>query len=298
MRRRKTPARIRNDDRIGEDFHATSSSEAVRLKSLEALDLVIAGLDSRFDSDDIKVAAAREEYVMEALSSPAEELETDDLNLPACVDTVQLKCELKTLSAGFERCPTNLQEVCAMLNSMEGSSKAMFREVKKALSLILSLTCTVASCERSFSMLRRLKKYLRATIGQRRLFYKQVLCLFTHNQQTFDITHIISITSHKNRYHILHTTPDLVSASNNILFCFFFYTVTSNHLFTNSERHGDYKYGESVWIWSRGHFRAQRTSNCGEGTARNSGSKRFWSQYKVNGKMVRFYLFLFSHPTS
>ena len=187
VRRRKTPARIRNDDRIGEDFHATSSSEAVRLKSLEALDLVIAGRDSRFDSDDIKVAAAREEYVMEALSSPAEELETDDLNLPACVDTVQLKCELKTLSAGFERCPTNLQEVCAMLNSMEGSSKAMFREVKKALSLILSLPCTVASCERSFSMLRRLKTYLRATIGQRRLNHLALMQIYRDRLENVDV---------------------------------------------------------------------------------------------------------------
>ena len=62
--------------------------------------------------------------------------------------------------------------------------------------------------------------------------------------------------------------------------------------------HGDCKYGAPVWIWSRGHFRAQRTCSCGEGTARNSGSKRFWIQYKVNGKMVRFYLFLFSHPIS
>ena len=52
--------------------------------------------------------------------------------------------------------------------------------------------------------------------------------------------------------------------------------------------HGDYKYGEPSWIWSRGHFRAQRTCSCDEGTARNSGSKRFCSQYKVYGKVVRF----------
>ena len=56
---------------------------------------------------------------------------------------------------------------------------------------------------------------------------------------------------------------------------------------------GDYKYGELIWIWSRGHFRMQRTCSCGEGNARNSGSKRFWSQYKVYEKMVRFYVSLY-----
>ena len=40
---------------------------------------------------------------------------------------------------------------------------------------------------------------------------------------------------------------------------------------------------------------AQRTCSCGEGTARNSGSKRFCSQCKGYGKTVHFYFFLFSH---
>ena len=42
----------------------------------------------------------------------------------------------------------------------------------------------------------------------------------------------------------------------------------------------------------------QRTRSCGEGTARNSGSKRFWNQCKGCGKMVYFLLFLFSHHNS
>ena len=74
--------------------------------------------------------------------------------------------------------------------------------------------------------------------------------------------------------------------------------LTSADNFTKHEggyHHGDCKYGDLVWIWSRGHFRTQRTCSCGEGTAKNSGSKRFWSQCKVYGRMVRFYVFLFSH---
>ena len=60
--------------------------------------------------------------------------------------------------------------------------------------------------------------------------------------------------------------------------------------------HGDYKYGEPVWIRSRGHFRTQRTCSCGEGTARNPGSKRFWSQYKVYGENGAFLFFSLLTP--
>ena len=68
MRRRKTPDRIRHDGKVGEGFLAKSPIEAVRLTSLEGLDLVLAGLDSRFDAEDLKLAAVREQSVLKALS--------------------------------------------------------------------------------------------------------------------------------------------------------------------------------------------------------------------------------------
>ena len=55
------------------------------------------------------------------------------------------------------------------LISLDLTSRLMFGEVVKLVTLIVSLPATVASAERSFSMLRRLKTYLRSRTGQKRL---------------------------------------------------------------------------------------------------------------------------------
>lgn len=166
-RRRYTPAKVRHDERSAEDL-SVAPVEGARLASLEALDLVIGGLETRFDSDGLQAAASRERLVLGGCSKQSS-AEFDALQLPASIDEERLECQLNVLTAGFKKPPTSLQELCEKLSSMDPKTKPLFSEVRKLLGLIMSLPCTVACAERSFSMLRRLKTYLRSTTGQSRL---------------------------------------------------------------------------------------------------------------------------------
>ena len=148
----------------------------------------ISSWHSHFDSDDIGVAAAREGFVLRALSSSAvDEVNAETLRLPTSMNAAQLTCQLTTLSAAFETPPNNLREACEKISTMEEGTKVMFGEVRKALSLTMSLPCTVASCERSFSMLRRLKTYLRSTMGQPRLNHLALMHIYREKVEDVDM---------------------------------------------------------------------------------------------------------------
>ena len=70
-------------------------------------------------------------------------------------------------------------------------SDSMFSEVHKLLRIYLTVPITSASAERTFSTLRRLKTYLRATMSQNRL--NHIIILYTHKSYT-DNLNITDIT--------------------------------------------------------------------------------------------------------
>ena len=75
---------------------------------------------------------------------------------------------------------TNVQTLADILNASPVAD--MFSEVVKLLKIFLTIPVTTASAERSFSALRRLKTYLRATMTQTRL--SNVMVLHCHKDFT------------------------------------------------------------------------------------------------------------------
>ena len=55
------------------------------------------------------------------------------------------------------------------LSGMPAATQLLFTDVTLAIKLCMSMPISVASCERSFSALRRLKNYMRSTMTQKRL---------------------------------------------------------------------------------------------------------------------------------
>jgi hypothetical protein len=92
-----------------------------------------------------------------------------------------LEAQLTILRSLFKTSvPTTVSDVAYVLRSTEGAS-LMLSEVIRFVKLCLVLPATSASAERSFSALRRLKNYIRSTVGQPRL--NHLLLLHCHQDR-------------------------------------------------------------------------------------------------------------------
>ena len=76
---------------------------------------------------------------------------------------------------------TNLRTLCEIFNNLSFSKK-LLSEVCKLLRILLTVPVTTATAERTFSVLRRLKTFLRSTMGQARL--NLVLLLHIYKEKT------------------------------------------------------------------------------------------------------------------
>ena len=68
----------------------------------------------------------------------------------------------------------------------------LLSQIKRLLQLVLVIPATNASSEQSFSALRRIKTYLRTTMGQERL--KSLMLLHVHKERTdaLDLRYVVN----------------------------------------------------------------------------------------------------------
>jgi len=92
-----------------------------------------------------------------------------------------LEAQLSLLRSLFKTSvPTTASDVTTALRSTEGAT-LLLNEVVRFVKLCVVLPATSASAERSFSSLRRLKTYIRSTVGQPRL--NHLLLLHCHQER-------------------------------------------------------------------------------------------------------------------
>lgn len=97
------------------------------------------------------------------------------------IDFDRLEVELTMLpQAGVEK-PVTFQAVTETL-SAKPDIKHMLTEVDKLIKIYLTIPVTTATAERTFSVLRRTKTYLRTTMTQQRL--NHCMMLHCHKQKT------------------------------------------------------------------------------------------------------------------
>jgi hypothetical protein len=92
---------------------------------------------------------------------------SQDFNVPLLVAQLRI---LPTLCHS-----ASVTEVVDILRSESCTVRAMLSQCVKLVTLILCIPASVASAERSFSALRRVKTYLRSTMGQPRLSHLPIL---------------------------------------------------------------------------------------------------------------------------
>ena len=170
-RKRKCPLRFETGVAEAE-FH-TDCKSLYRQQYFEALDLVVTSIKNRFDQPGFRMYRNLEELLLhcfrgqpwETVFMEVTEFYREDL------DPDRLRLHLQILSSTYPGNTENISvnDILKYLKGLSPGESLRISKVVLVMQLILVMPSTNAVSERSFSALRRLKTYLRATMKQSRL---------------------------------------------------------------------------------------------------------------------------------
>ena len=173
-----------------------------RRQYYEALDLVTNELKRRFQQKrGLPVAAVIEKTMLAAAGGSLEQVPDDFQIYKGDLDLARLHIQLQMLPDLIRtrnmkltndipiRKVTNVRTLCEVMNEVP-MSKGMFSEVLRLIKIFYTIPVTTATAERTFSALRRLKTYLRATMSQQRLNHTMLLYVHKDRTDKIDIVNI------------------------------------------------------------------------------------------------------------
>ena len=129
--------------------------------------------------ENLLIKAVKQESYEECLTAVTEFYTTDFV-------ATQLKLHLDVLASDFPvgLCSTaTVMDVRNFIQAMSSPEKLLISQVLTLLHLILVMPATIATSERSFSAMRRIKTYLRSTMSQEKL--NHVILLHCHKDITW-----------------------------------------------------------------------------------------------------------------
>ena len=163
---------------------------------IEALDLVITSITSRFDQPVYHAyRLTHKTYVLLKACSGRpynSELEHICTFYKADVNMLQLQTQLPLLQPRIatEKTELTIIAITRQLVTLSKAQKVAFSPVGVLFKLLLVLPATNATSERYFSVLRRVKTYLRSTMTQMRLNSLMVLHIHKEKTDALDLTSI------------------------------------------------------------------------------------------------------------
>ncbi len=192
-RKRKVPRRI--DDGNGGGYFSETVEEHYRMQYFEAVDLAVASIKDRFDQPGYAVYRNLEELLLKgAAGSDLNEQLREVSGVYPELDASQLKLQLSNLATYFQKSDitVSLKECLTYLRNLSPAAKSFYSEVCAVARLILVMPATNTVSERSFSVMRRIKSYLRSTMGQARLNHVMVLNIY---KEQLDELNLIAIAN-------------------------------------------------------------------------------------------------------
>ncbi len=197
-RRRKIPARL--DEGGSNHFFHQTPKDHFRQIYYETIDNTTNCIANRFDQSGYKIYCNLEQLLIKASNQSDFEDELkfvcdfykDDFN------SDNLKAQLVTFGVEFQQknvTSTGATSFFDLLDHFKAYSiaqRSLLDQVVRVVQLILVMPATNATSERSFSALRRIKDYLRATMKQERLNHLLVLHVHKELTDSFDLKDIAS----------------------------------------------------------------------------------------------------------
>ena len=157
----------------------------------DALDYIINSIKDRFEQPDYQIYVNLENLLLKAAYE--EDFEHE------CIQVVtfykgdfnanRLRLHLQIFGNKCRKLDSkNLSSITAMLRSIPDASQSVIEEVYVLVNLILVMPATNSSSERSFSMLKLIKTYLRSTMGQTRLNHLMIQSIYKDKLDELNLT--------------------------------------------------------------------------------------------------------------
>lgn len=195
-RHRKIPKKFEHS----QPYKFSSPKEMYRVAYFEALDTACGEIRRRFEQSDMGIVCELESLLLHASNGdnlPSDFAPSVQEMLSGKVDLDRLKVQLAMLhdavvssSLGIKRV-TTIRIVADILNE-SNMVKGMLSEVDKLVKTYLSVPVTSSTAERSFSLLRRVKTFLRSSMTQERL--NNLFLLFVLKEETQNLN-IVSVAN-------------------------------------------------------------------------------------------------------
>ena len=179
-RKRKAPKHLEYGD--GEGYHSLTTKEHYRTQYFEAIDLAISSIQDRFDQPGYAIYKYLESLLLKVAnqadySAKLHEVVSfygDDIH------EADLTTQLQILSTKFAKefqseKPYTLNMVLSFLRNLSAGQRMFFKQVCQIATLIIVMPAMNAASECSFSVMRKIKSYLRSTMTQPRLNHLMML---------------------------------------------------------------------------------------------------------------------------
>ena len=182
------PRRLQHGD--AEQHHFESEKSMFRAQYFEAIDACLSELNRRFDEESYALLRQIEiAFLNAANQDPIEFSDTLRKTYSSKIDFDQVIAELKLLHSLMKQClpdvkrATSLDTVISVVNY--GQNRLILPSVVHLIQIYLLAPISAASAERSFSVQRQIKSYLRNTMSGKR--YNNLLVLNIHKEKTDNI---------------------------------------------------------------------------------------------------------------
>ena len=189
-RKRRAPQHLEVGESTG--YHSSTVEELYRRYYYEALDNAVSTIKNRFNQPGYIMYCNIENLLTKAANQQdfSTELQKvtdfygDDL------DTSSLSVQLTNFASHFigSTDTVTLQDCLEYLRSLSEGGRSFYSEVCQVVKLLLVMPATNAYSERSFSVMRRLKTYLRSTMGQARLNHIMLLHIYKAQLDGLDLS--------------------------------------------------------------------------------------------------------------
>ena len=147
----------------------------------EALDGVVNAMEDHFEQPALKKFMNVEQLFLKTINNQdaSVELKAVKTDFDGDFNVDQLESKLHLIPTIFKDSkPVDFHDICKTLQAMDKDVRPMIKNIWTITRIVLTSGATSATPERSFSMQRRIKTWLRSTMGQKR--YNSLSVLNAH----------------------------------------------------------------------------------------------------------------------
>ena len=164
--------------------HPVTTEEMYRQIYFDAIDNATQTITDRFDQPDWVVYRNMQQIFLKAFKGESFEEELDNVceTFGDDLDKDELTAQLEVMRVCSEEPIDNAKELVSFLQSLNAGRKRLMPQVVVLAKLLLVMPATNAVSERSFSALKRVKTYMRATTTSKRL--NNLMVIHIHKDMT------------------------------------------------------------------------------------------------------------------